>query len=75
MSKKSRKRYTSRDLVDSTGRQTADENYDYFVFEFLYLQAPLILVQMVARLIVPKKWYFGFVSFVTFVTEKVINII
>ena len=93
VSKKARKRYSTRDLIDTTGRQekcdfwlcdpfigvyilwpklnfkkTADENYDYAIFEFFYLQVPLMAVQFLSRFLLPKKLYFGFISIVSFIT-------
>ena len=89
-SKKARKRYASRELVDTTGRETADEGkgsldtlwtqtvqtpkatvnswriptegYDYFVFEFVYFQLPIIACQLFGRMILPKKIYFNFIA-------------
>jgi len=37
-SKRVRKRYERRDLVNKAGRDTSDETWDYFVFEYAFLQ-------------------------------------
>lgn len=38
------------------------EGYDYFVFEFVYFQLPIITCQLFGRLILPKKIYFNFIA-------------
>ena len=38
------------------------EGYDYFVFEFVYFQMPIIACQLFGRFILPKKIYFQFIA-------------
>ena len=67
VSKVLRKRYSTRDLVDTTGRDTADEGYDYFIFEMIYLQIPLLIFQILAKIFLPKRFYFNIITIFTFV--------
>ena len=40
------------------------EGYDYFVFEFVYFQLPIIACQLFGRFIMPKKTYFQFIAII-----------
>ena len=65
-SKRTRARYERRDIVSKAGRDTSDETWDYFVFEFGFLQVPLLFAQLISRLVIPKRYYFQVVAILCF---------
>ncbi|CBY36543.1 unnamed protein product [Oikopleura dioica] len=61
-SRRARNRYSSRDLLTKSGRDNSDEGLNYFVFEKIYLQVPLLFLQLLCQFLFPKRCRFDFMA-------------